>query len=368
MRNCLMLGLILACQTGRLCAQPAEDAAATEKRVAELVTQLGHATFPKRNSATELLAEIGEMALPALRAAVRNSDSPEVQRRAQQAITKILIRSKRSKSTSLELEVVKAGTFAMGSPKTEPGRRPDETSHRVQIARPLLLGKYEVTQTQFEKVMTSRPSGFREPGMDTKKEPTDERDFPVEQVSWYDAVEFCNRLSKRDGFETCYTLSDLKFKGKSIISAKVIANKGNGYRLPTEAEWEYACRAGTTTPYYFGVRNTGKQSNVKASKRKGSYGILSKGWKDKNRTTPVGSYPANTWGLHDMLGNVAEWVDDWYDKDYGRNSTSRVSGRHRVLRGGSWLLTESHARSASRYYHTPDERKNYVGFRVARTP
>jgi formylglycine-generating enzyme required for sulfatase activity len=378
-----MLGLILACQTERLCAHPTEDAAATEKRVAELVTQLEHATFAKRISATELLAEIGEVALPTLRAAVRDSDSPELRRRAQQAISKILIGSKRSKSIGLELSVIKAGTFAMGSPKSQPGRRSHERLHPVEISQTFLLGKYEITQTQFEKVMKFRPTGFLDSRVNTKKPPPDERDFPVEQVSWYDAVAFCNHLSTQDGFRPCYALSDVKLKGKSIVSAKVTLKTGNGYRLPTEAEWEFACRGGTTTPFYFGVRNTGKQSNVKASKRKGAYGIVSKGWKDYNWPVAVGSYPANRWGLHDMLGNVDEWVGDWYDKEYGRklpvkesperestvkDPTGPVTGRHRVFRGGSWLLTETDARSASRFYHTPDERKSYIGFRVARTP
>jgi len=257
----------------------------------------------------------------------------------------------------------------MGSPKTEPGRLSDEGQRPVTITTPFLLGKYEVTQSQYEETMKLNPSGFPVSAVGNKNPPA----FPVEQVSWYDAVEYCNRLSRQDGFKPRYGLNDVKRAGRSIVAANVTVNDGNGYHLPTEAEWEYACRASTATPFHFGRRNTGKQSNVKPTKRKGAYGILFRGWKDHNRTTAVGSYPANRWGLHDMHGNVAEWVHDWYDKDYARNSpvkdpTGPSTGRHRVLRGGSWMLDESRARSASRFYSTPDSRKNYIGFRVARTP
>ena len=360
----------MAFQAESLSAPPRENAVSEKQRIGRLVSDLGHSEYTKRVSAIKLLAEIGEVALPALRAAAHGSNDQEVKFRAKQAIVSIFDRAKRSRSTGLELVVIKPGKFLMGSLKPEPGRRPDERSHSVQITKPFLMGKYEVTQGQYEKVMKYNPSGFRRP--DGKRQ-RDEGGYPVEQVTWYDAIEFCNRLSKQDGFRACYELKDVKYEGKSIVSAKVAVNDGNGYRLPTEAEWEYACRASTTTPFFFGKRNTGKQSNVKAEKRKGAYGLLHKAWKDRNRTTPVGSYPANLWGLHDTLGNVAEWVNDWYDKDFNRDArisdpTGPVTGRHRVLRGGSWLLTESHARSASRFYLTPDERKNYVGIRVARTP
>jgi formylglycine-generating enzyme required for sulfatase activity len=378
MRYYTAIGLVLACQAVASCAEPQAEAVSTKKRIAELVSDLGHAKFAKRLKATELLSGLGEVALPALRAAIRDSESPEVQRRARQVITKILVAAKHSRSSGLEMEVIKAGTFAMGSPSTEPGRRSHERLHPVSLSLTFLLGKYEVTQAQFEKVMQFRPTGYPESDEKAKKRPLAKRGFPVEQVSWYDAVAFCNRLSQQDGFKPCYTLSNLKHKGKSIVSAKVTLHAGNGYRLPTEAEWEYACRAGTKTPYYFGLRNTGKTSNVKASARKGAYGIVSKGWKDYNWPIAVGSYPANPWGLHDMLGNVDEWVGDWYDNEYGRqlpaekssakDPTGPATGRHRVLRGGSWLLTETDARSASRFYQTPDERKNFIGFRVARTP
>jgi formylglycine-generating enzyme required for sulfatase activity len=159
----------------------------------------------------------------------------------------------RSRSIGLEMVLIEAGEFQMGSPANETDRQNDETQHRVRITRPFYLGKYEVTQSEYQRVMgvnpsTFAPSGFLKDhvaGRDTSR-------FPVENVSWYDAVEFCNKLSQQDGFPPYYTLSGVQRESNSIKSATVAIAGGNGYRLPTEAEWEYACRAGTTTPFHFG--------------------------------------------------------------------------------------------------------------------
>ena len=146
---------------------------------------------------------------------------------------------------------------------------------------------------------------------------------------------------------------------------------GNGYRLPTEAEWEYACRASTTQRFHFGSSASYKKANFIA-RGPSFYGTRSKA-KSMGRTAKVGSYQPNNWGLYDMHGNVAEWCWDWYGEDYYAQSLRQDPqgpdrGRHRVVRGGSWLLNESGCRSASRFYLTADQRQYFAGFRVARTP
>jgi formylglycine-generating enzyme required for sulfatase activity len=281
--------------------------------------------------------------------------------------------ARNSKSLGLETVVIQEGEFQMGSPATEANRRTDETRHKVRLSRPFLLGVYEVTQEEYEKVMQANPSWFCSKGEGRGKIPEqDTSRYPVENVTWYDALEFCNRLSKRDDFEPYYKLADVKRDGDTITSASVTRIGGNGYRLPTEAEWEYACRAGTTKAFYFGDASTGREANVKGVLVGGGYGGTTK-WPDLGRTSKVGSYAANPWGLYDMHGNVAEWCWDWYDKDYYTNSPQDDprgpdSGRHRVVRGGSWLVSEGSCRSASRFWHTAEERKEYAGFRVARSP
>jgi formylglycine-generating enzyme required for sulfatase activity len=362
----------LSFQSKTVCADPA--GVDLKLQVAQLIGQLGHSRFTKRVAATRLLDSIGEAALPALRTAARQRNDLEVQRRARLVIARILDRVRHSQSTGLELVVIKVGKFSMGSPAKESGRQPDEWQHEVQITRPFLLGKYEVTQGEYEKVMKATPSAFRLLNDQQKAVAgADVRKFPVEQVTWFDAIAFCNQMSTGDGYPPYYDVKSVRLAGSSIVRANVVLKGGSGFRLPTEAEWEFACRAYTTTPFHFGTRNTGKESNVKTSPRRGGYGIAIRNWKDLKRTVQVGNYPPNWLGLHDMSGNVAEWVEDWYDKEYYRKSPAKdppgpKTGRHRVLRGGSWLVAESSARSASRYYQTPDERKNYIGFRVARTP
>jgi formylglycine-generating enzyme required for sulfatase activity len=271
--------------------------------------------------------------------------------------------------------LLKAGEFRMGSPENEPSRNKDETWHPVSISRPFYLGVYEVTQEEYKQVMNAEPSSFAplgKRGADVRGMETDK--FPVEGVSWFRAIEFCNRLSKLDSFRPYYKIDLEKQDGDNILAAKVTILGGYGYRLPTEAEWEYACRAGTQTPYHFGNSSNGSLANTRGVViAAGGYGGDIKG-PNLARTTKVGSYSAiNAWGLFDMHGNVGEWCWDLYDKDYYAGSPRKdpsgpATGNQRVIRGGSWLVTETNCRSASRFWQTPDEAKDFVGFRVARNP
>ncbi len=247
-----------------------------------------------------------------------------------------------SKSTGMKLALIPAGTFTMGSPAGEADRSTDEgPTHSVRISQPFYMGLYEVTQGEYESVMGTNPSSFSKTGTSSSKvSGMTTSKFPVESVSWEDAVAFCEKLSAKDGVT---------------------------YRLPKEAEWEYAARAGTTTTFHFGSTLNGDKANVDGDY---PYGTTTKG-ASLGRTTTVGSYPKNAFGLFDLHGNVYEWCDDFYDeKAYASRSgttthpkvTSGSSAR--VLRGGSWLYLSKFARSALRSGYSPVFRNSFVGFRV----
>jgi formylglycine-generating enzyme required for sulfatase activity len=227
-------------------------------------------------------------------------------------------------SIGMKLRLIPAGEFTMGSPETESVRASDETQHRVSITKPFYLGVTEVTQEQYQKVMGTNPSEFKGP------------QNPVERVDWNDAVEFCGKLSAMPAEKTA----------------------GHVYRLPTEAEWEYACHSGTTTAYGFG----GDASRL------GDHGWF-KGNSDSG-THPVGEKKPNAWGLYDMHGNVFEWCQDRYG-DYPSGSatdpTGATSGSYRVGRGGGWPSRVWNCRSASRYGDAPERRDSGLGFRVLRS-
>ncbi len=279
----------------------------------------------------------------------------------------------KSRFLGATLNLVHAGEFRMGSPGDEPYRRIDESEHRVKISRTYYLGIHEITQDDFEIIMKLKPSYFADgSGGNAKVIGLKTGRFPVEMVSWFDAVEFCNKLSEKDDLAPFYKLADVKREGKSISSATVTTLGGKGYRLPTEAEWEFACRAGTTTPFHYGKESSERTSNVKALLDTGGYGASPK-WKELGRTTAVGSYPANDWGFFDMHGNAAEWCDDWYDKGYysaspRENPRGPEQGAHKAMRGGSWLVNDANCRSAARFFHLPSETTSYGGFRIARSP
>jgi formylglycine-generating enzyme required for sulfatase activity len=249
-------------------------------------------------------------------------------------------------SIGMKLALIPAGKFLMGSPRDEKGRDDEEEQHEVEISRPFYMGIHEVTQGQYEQVMGKNPALFKGNG--------GRPDHPVENVSWQDANDFCDKLSAL---------------GKERAAQRV-------YRLPTEAEWEYACRGGARNPtaFHFGNSLSSTQANFNGNF---PYGDAPKG-PYLQRTSTVGSYQPNGFGLFDMHGNVREWCADRYDEDYYRNSPKKdpqgpENDRRRVVRGGSWGDLGRYCRAAGRNWYDPADRVDDVGFRVvcvpvARTP
>ncbi len=244
-------------------------------------------------------------------------------------------------SIGMMLVPIPPGKFVMGSPEKELHRNSDEVSHEVTITRPFHMGIYEVTQQQYEVVMGANPSFFAKSGGGKQRvNRKDTAQHPVERVSWNDAVAFCKKLS---------------------------AKEGKTYRLPTEAEWEYACRAGANTVFHAGNDFNSNLANINGLVYS-SYGKEEAG-PFYRATVPCGEYKENKFRLFDMHGNVQEWCSDWYAGDYYKKSPKDdppgpAEGTERVLRGGAWPSSAKACRSAGRNHLPPDEKSYTTGFRV----
>lgn len=243
--------------------------------------------------------------------------------------------------------LIRGGTFDMGSPFSEHRREKDERRHRVTL-NPFYMGVHEVTQKEYRELMGNDPSQFKGD------------DLPVENVSWHDAVAYCNARSAAEGLAPAYVIS-----GNGDERSVVWNRDADGYRLPTEAEWEYACRAGTTTPFSTGENVTVDQANYYGTYPYDGY----PSGQYRSRTVPVGSFAPNQWGLYDMHGNVWEWCWDWYGPyadGASADPTGAVSGTYRVNRGGGWNDFGRHLRSAYRAAYPPANKTFNLGFRLAR--
>lgn len=237
------------------------------------------------------------------------------------------------------LVFIQPGTFIMGSPTSELLRFSDETQHGVTITRGFWISQYLVRQKDYLAVVGTNPSHF-----------FGDLDRPVETVNWYNATNYCALRTQQE-------------QASGLIASNYV------YRLPTESEWEYACRAGTTTAFYMGTGLYSGQADFD-----GQYGydaavgqIFNATGIFLQQTTPVGNYGANPWGLYDMIGNVMEWCQDWYGAYPTANlidPQGPATGTGRVRRGGHWLLTGQYCRSAQRANGIPNGAFYYYGFRV----
>ncbi len=228
----------------------------------------------------------------------------------------------------MEFVWIPPGKFLMGSRQDEPEREENEAQHEVTLTKGFWMQTTAVTQRHWESVMGNNPSHFRGP------------ELPVERVSWNDCQEFCQKVTDQTGRKT---------------------------GLPTEAQWEYICRAGTTSPFWFGKNITTDQVNYDGEEpydggEQGEY---------RDQTVPVKSFPPNGWGLYGMHGNVLEWCQDWYG-EYGSepriDPEGPAEGRHRVIRGGSWGRHAGLCRSAYRLHYDPVLSGSLLGFRCAQVP
>jgi formylglycine-generating enzyme required for sulfatase activity len=246
---------------------------------------------------------------------------------------------------------IPAGTFTMGSPASEPDRDGDETQHEVVLTRSFELQATEVTQGQWDALMGTNPSHFSSCGADC----------PVERVTWYEALAYCNALSRDRGRQECYALTGCDGApgtGMRCDSVTFVGLDCQGYRLPTEAEWEYAARAGTTSAWH-----NGNDASAVA-------GIAWYYANSGRRTHVVATRAPNDRGLYDVAGNVWEWCWDGFGSYSTGTATDPLGdegGTYRVRRGGSWSFDAWVCRAANRGYGGPGFRNDYLGFRLARS-
>lgn len=256
----------------------------------------------------------------------------------------------RKSSENMQYTLINGGTFQMGSPESEPERSSDEIQHSVTVGN-FYMSKTEISQKEYQEIMGVNPSAAKGD------------DLPVTNITWYDAVQYCNKLSQKEGLTPCYIVS-----GTTVTWNKA----ANGYRLPTEAEWEYAARANTDTPFNFGdyVHNSdancynayGYNNDASGNWVNGSGAYLRK-------TVAVDQYAANDYGLYNMHGNAAEWVWDWYseyDSKTVTNPTGSESGNAKIVRGGGWNDHPKHIRSAYRGAQPADVGLYSIGIRPVR--
>jgi len=252
------------------------------------------------------------------------------------------------------LILIRGGSFKMGSPESEKQRGEDEILHEVTLSD-FYISPYEVTQEEYESIMNENPSELQNDK------------FPVESITWYEAIEYCNKLSEKENLTPVY-----KIDGENVTWDR----SANGYRLPTEAEWEYIARAGTDTPFntetsispeesnYYGHYPYGIEENYfsqgKLETKPGEY---------RQTTVEVDNFKPNKWGIYNAHGNVREWVYDYYgeySKDNNENPTGPTSGTLKVVRGGGWNDYAKHMRSAYRTSSVPTQGFSNTGFRIAR--
>ncbi len=282
----------------------------------------------------------------------------------------------------ITMQLIPAGTFIMGSHDSEGDYKQFERPrHSVRITVPFYMGTHEVTRHQYDIVMNA-DSPIRHtagPGMAAL---VDTSNFPVSDVSWYNAVAFCNALSKKEGLAPYYSISE----SDKNQSPEVSALGGTGYRLPSEAEWEYACRAGTETTFHSGAKLSIRDANIRQLDALGKVDAFCKdnddSLPDVRGATRVGSFTPNAFGLCDMHGSVSEWCGDWYDNSYYSHFVAREAidptgprsipydiqiGKCRVCRGGSYWHSAEDARAAHRSFAQPDSQLMTQGFRLARS-